>query len=346
MRIGLVGFAGSGKTTVFNTLTGLHAAAAFGGEVHLGTVKVPDTRIDVLSGIFKPKKTVYAEIVFSDIPGEHGAEQKGLSSKALQQIRDQDVLCLVLRAFPNPALEAAPDPLAELEAFHAECLFSDLAMVERRLDRAKKDKPSPGEQAAFELMKATLEQDVPLRSLTAQALDRSQLKSYGFLTDRPLLVVLNRSEQEAVQPLPETMAKRLAALHAAGMVLSASVEAEIAAMDPADQQAFLDDLGLKESALARFIHTAYGLLDLISFFTVGEDEVRAWPIRRGSNAKQAAGEIHSDLERGFIRAEVMPYEVFMKYGSEHALREAGKLRVEGKDYVVADGDILHIRFNV
>ncbi len=346
MKIGLVGFAGSGKTTVFNTLTGLHAAAGFGGEVHLGTVKVPDPRIGVLSGIFKPRKTIYAEIVFSDIPGEHGAEKKGLSSKALQQIRDQDVLALVLRAFANPAIETAPDPAAELEAFHAECLFADLAMVERRLDRAKKDKPSAGELAAFELMKATLEQDLPLRSLSAQALDRSQLRSYGFLTDRPLLTVMNRNEEEAAAPLPEAMAQRLAALHAAGMVLSASVEAEIAAMDPADQQAFLDDLGLKESALARFIHTAYGLLDLISFFTVGEDEVRAWPIRRGSTAKQAAGVIHSDLERGFIRAEVMPYEVFMKFGTEHGVREAGKLQVEGKEYVVADGDILHVRFNV
>jgi hypothetical protein len=346
MKIGLVGFAGSGKTTVFNTLTGLNVPVGFGGELHLGTVKVPDRRIDTLTGIFKPKKTIYAEIVFSDIPGEHGAEKTGLSHKALQQIRDQDVLCLVLRAFPNPALDAAPNPDADLEAFQTECLLADLGMVERRLDRAKKDKPDPAELVAFELMKATLEQELPLRSLTAQTLDRGRLSGYGFLTDRPLMVVVNRSEDEAALPLPEAMAKRLAATHSAGMVLSASVEAEIAKMDPADQAAFLEDLGLKESALARFIHTAYGLLDLISFFTVGPDEVRAWPVRRGSNARQAAGRIHTDLERGFIRSEVMPYEVFMKYGSEQALRDAGKLQIEGKDYVVADGDILNIRFNV
>jgi len=346
MKIGLVGFAGSGKTTVFNTLTGLNVPVGFGGELHLGTVKVRDQRIDTLSGIFKPKKTIYAEIVFSDIPGEHGAEKTGLSHKALQQIRDQDVLCLVLRAFPNPALEAAPNPDAELEAFQTECLLADLGMVERRLDRSKKDKPDPAELAAFELMKATLEQELPLRSLSAQALDRGRLSGYGFLTDRPLMVVVNRSEGEAAVPLPEAMAKRLAASHAAGLVLSASVEAEIATMDAADQAAFLEDLGLKESALTRFIHTAYGLLDLISFFTVGPDEVRAWPVRRGSNAKQAAGKIHTDLERGFIRAEVAPYEVFMKYGSEQALRDAGKLQIEGKDYLIADGDILNIRFNV
>ena len=346
MRIGLVGFAGSGKTTVFNTLTGLHVPVGFGGAVHLGTVKVPDQRIDTLSKIFSPKKTTYAEIVFSDIPGEHGAEQKGLSRTALQQIRDQDVLCLVLRAFPNPALETDPDPAADLETFHTEAILADLDIVERRLDRAKKDKPDPIELAAFELMKATLEQELPLRSLSAQALNRDSLKGYGLLTDRPLLIALNRSEQEAGVPVPDPLSRRLVELRAAGLVLSASVEAEIAEMDAADQAAFLNDLGLTESALARFIRTAYGLLDLVSFFTVGEDEVRAWPIRRGTKARQAAGRIHSDLERGFIRAEVIPYDVFMKYGSEQAVRDAGRLQIEGKDYTVSDGDILHIRFNV
>ena len=341
-----MGFAGSGKTTVFNTLTGLNVPVGFGGDVHLGTVKVPDGRIDQLSAIYKPKKTTYAEIVFSDIPGEHGAEHHGLSKKALQQIRDQDVLCLVLRAFPNPAIEAAADPVADLEAFETECLLSDLSAVERRLDRAKKDKPSANELAAFELMQKTLEQSLPLRSLPPEALDRAPLSSYGFLTDRPLLAVVNKSETEAAQPLGEALEHKLAAMHTGGLVLSASVEAEIAKMDAADQAAFLEDLGLEESALARFIHTAYRLLDLVSFFTVGPDEVRAWPIRRGTKARAAAGKIHTDLERGFIRAEVIPYEVFVQYGSEQAVHHAGKLQIEGKDYVVADGDILHIRFNV
>jgi hypothetical protein len=346
VKIGLVGFAGSGKTTVFNTMTGLAVPVGFGGEVRLGTVKVPDTRIDTLSGIFKPKKTTFAEIVFCDIPGEHGAEKKGLSKKALLQIREQEVICLVLRAFPNPALEAAADPVADLEAFHTECILADLEIVERRLDRAKKDKPDASEVAAFELMKATLEHERPIRSLTTEALNRDLLKGYGLLTDRPLLVALNRSEQEAAVPLPDQLGKRLPEIHAAGLVLAASVEAEIASMDAADQAAFLDDLGLTESALARFIRTAYGLLDLISFFTVGPDEVRAWPIRRGTRARQAAGKIHSDLERGFVRAEVTPYEVFMELGSEQAVMDAGRLQVEGKDYVVSDGDILHVRFNV
>jgi hypothetical protein len=327
-------------------MTGLAVPVGYGGELRLGTVKVPDERIDSLSKIFKPKKTTYAEIVFCDVPGEHGADHKGLSKKALQQIRDQDVLCLVLRAFDNPAVEGKPDPAADLEAFHAECLLADLDVVERRLDRAKKDKPDARELAAFELMKSTLEQELPIRALGEQALHRDSLRGYGFLTDRPLLVAVNRGEAEAAQPLPETLAKRIAALHGAGLALSANVEAEIAALDPGDRAAFLEDLGLKEPALTRFIRTAYGLMELISFFTVGEDEVRAWPIRRGTHARAAAGKIHSDLERGFIRAEVMPYDVFMKYGSEHAAREAGHLLLEGKDYVVKDGDILHIRFNV
>jgi GTP-binding protein YchF len=346
MKVGLVGFAGSGKTTVFNTMTGLNVPTGYGGELRLGTVKVPDERIGALSKIFLPKKTTYAEIVFCDIPGEHGADHKGLSRKALQQIRDQEVLCLVLRAFPNPALEGDPDPAADLEAFHTESLLADLDIVERRLDRTKKEKPDALELAAFEVMKTTLEHGLPLRSLPTAALNRDSLKGYGLLTDRPLLVALNRAEQEASQPMPGPLAARLTELHAAGLVLSASVEAEIASMDPADRTTFLEDLGLKESALTRFIRTAHGLLDLISFFTVGPDEVRAWPIRRGATARQAAGRIHSDLERGFIRAEVIPYAVFMQYGSEQAVKDTGRLQIEGKDYVVADGDILHIRFNV
>ncbi len=346
MRIGLVGFAGSGKTTVFNTLTGLSVPVGFGGEVHLGTVKVPDARIDKLSAMFSPKKTTFAEIIFSDIPGEHGAEHKGLSGKALQQIRDQDVLALVLRDFENPALDGDANPMGDLDAFVTECLFADLAMIERWLDRARKEKKDPHDITNFEMMKATLEAEKPLRSIPPNHLDRSKLTSYGFLTDRPLLVVLNRAEEEAAQPMPPEMSRRLEALHAAGVVLSASVEAEIAVMDPADQKAFLEDLGLAESARTRFIRGAYGLLNLISFFTVGTDEVRAWPILRGTAAKQAAGKIHGDLERGFIRAEVIAYEHFIADGSEHAAREVGHLKVEGKDYIVQDGDILHIRFNV
>lgn len=346
MKIGLVGFAGSGKTTVFNAMTGLDVPVGFGGEVRLGSVRVPDPRIDALARIFSPKKTTYAEITFCDIPGEHGAEKKGLSRRALQQIRDQEALCLVLRGFENPALEGAADPAGDLEAFHAECILADLEVVERRLERARREKANPLEIAAFELMRTALEQERPIRAIPATELHREQLRGFQLLTDKPLLVALNVDEARVAEPLPAGSAERLAVLDAAGLVLSASVESEIASLAPEDQAAFLADLGVSEPALARFIRAAYGLLDLISFFTVGEDEVRAWTIRRGTRAKQAAGRIHSDLERGFIRAEVMPYEVFMQYGSEPAVKDAGRLQVEGKEFVVSDGDILSIRFNV
>ncbi len=346
MKIGLVGFAGSGKTTVFNAMTGLEAPVGFGGEVRLGTVRVPDERIDALSGIFSPKKTTYAEMSFSDIPGEHGAEKKGLSPRGLQQIRDQEALCLVLRGFENPALESDPDPLGDLEAFHTECIFGDLDIVERRLERAKKERASAQELAVLEGAKTALEEDRPLRTVPAEELSRELLRGFGLLTDRPLLVLLNTDEGDAGQGLPPELSERIRSMGAAGMALSARVEAEIAALEPEEQQAFLEDLGLSELPLARFIRTAYGLVDLISFFTVGPDEVRAWTIRRGTKARKAAGRIHSDLERGFIRAEVIPYDVFMEHGSEQAVKEAGLLQVQGKDYVVSDADLMNIRFNV
>jgi ribosome-binding ATPase len=346
MKIGLVGFAGSGKTTVFNIMTGLDVPVGFGGEVRLGTVRVPDERIDRLSRIFSPKKTTYAEITFCDLPGEHGAERKGLSRRGLQQIRDQEALCLVVRAFDNPALDAEPDPLADLEAFHAECVLADLEIVERRIERGRKEKTNPSELAAFERMKETLESERPIRSIPVEELNRDLLRGYGLLTDRPLLVALNLDESRASEPMPSELERRIEEIGAAGLALSASVEAEIAGLAPEDQAAFLEDLGLRESALARFIRTAYGLLDLISFFTVGQDEVRAWTIHRGTRARQAACRIHSDLERGFIRAEVTPYDTFMQYGSEQAVKDAGRLQLEGKDYIVQDGDIMSIRFNV
>lgn len=346
MKIGLVGFAGSGKTTVFNTMTGLDVPVGFGGEVRIGTVRVPDERIDRLKAIFNPKKTTYAEMSFCDVPGEHGAEKKGLSAKTLQQIRDQEALCLVLRDFENPALEASPNPLADLDAFHTECVFADLEIVDKRLQRAKKEQAPPAEVAAFQVAHAALEGERPLRSIPEGEMDRAQFKGFQLLTDRALLVAVNVGEGRAATAMAPELVARIRELDAAGLVLSASVEADISTMSPADQTEFLKELGLSMSALDRFIRTAYGLLDLISYFTVGEDEVRAWTVRRGTKARRAAGKIHSDLERGFIRSEVIPYATFLEHGSEAAVKSAGKLRIEGQDYVVQDGDIMHIRFNV
>ena len=370
MKVGLVGFPGSGKTTVFNTMTGQDIPVGYGGEVRRAVVDVPDPRVQWLSALYRPKKTTFASIVFCDIPGEHGSEQRGLSTAALQQVRDQEALCLVLRGFDNPALEHAPDPAAELEAFHAECVLADLMFVERWLERARKEAKGGLEVAAFERMREALEAERPLRLVPESELDRSLLRGYSLLTDKPLLAVLNREEddpgeslpdeiEDAVpdgigealpddieEALPDEIEQALARVGAGGMSLSASLEAEIAMLEPEDQREFLRDMGLAEPALDRFIRAAYQLQDLISFFTVAGPEVRAWTIRAGTDARRAAGKIHSDMERGFIRAEVIPFEVLEEYGSEQAVKAAGRLRVEGRDYVVQDGDILRVLFNV
>jgi GTP-binding protein YchF len=342
--VGICGFPGSGKSTVFQALS--PGARVDRGGVAYGNIKVPDERVDRLAAIFKPKKTTYAEVTFCDVPGEHGAQRKSLSTRALSTIREQEALAIVLRDFANPAVEGDANPMGDLTAFSDECILADLAIVEGLLTRARKDNLPQADTDRFERMRAVLEDARPLRTLSAEELARDCLRGYQLLTDRPMLVVVNRDEDRAADPLPVDLAARIDELGAAGLALSASVEAEIAALDADDQSAFLRDLGLTEAALARFIRTAYGLLDLISFFTVGEDEVRAWTITRGMTARKAAGKIHSDLERGFIRAEVIPYEVFIEHGSEQAVKAAGLFQTEGKEYVVADGDIMNIRFNV
>ena len=346
MKFVLAGFAGSGKTTLFNAMTGLDVPVGYGGEVRVGTVRVPDPRVDVLSRACNPKKTTHATINLKDVPGEYGATAQVLSPAALQQIRDREALCLVLRDFVNPALDAAPDPLGDLRAFHDECVLSDLGIAERRLDRARKERADVQEIGAFETAVAALEEGRALRLVPRERLYRGFLKGYGLLTDLPLLAAVNVDEDRVGGPLDPELTAGIAEMGGAGMVLSARVEAEIAALDPGDQTEFLEDMGLAEPTLARFIRAAYSLMDLISFFTVGPEDVHAWTIRRGTVARAAAGRIHSDLERGFIRAEIIPYEVFAECGSEQAVKEAGRMRVEGKEYVVADGDIMYVRFNV
>jgi ribosome-binding ATPase YchF (GTP1/OBG family) len=219
-------------------------------------------------------------------------------------------------------------------------------VVEKRLERLKKEKGHERERALLERIMPELEAGRPLRVLGLGAEERTQLAGFAFLSLRPLLVVQNVAESEVAAPLPPEVASRAEAEGAEALVLSARVEAEVAELEPEDRAAFLADLGLAASARDRFIQASYGLLDLISFLTAGEDECRAWPIRRGTTALKAAGKIHSDIERGFIRAEVVRFEDFVRYGSEAKCREAGKLRLEGKDYIVQDGDIVHFRFAV
>jgi hypothetical protein len=313
--------------------------------VNLGAIKVPDPRIDALSAIYKPKKTTYAEMLFVDVPGPR-TKGSGLDGEALRALLEVDAFCLVVRGFPAPDGTPA-DPARELGDFDAELVLHDLGIVEKRLERLRREH-GKGTAPFLELerLHAHLDPGQPLRAMTWSDAEERELAHYDFLSRRPLLVVVNAAEEAAAAPAPPEVEAVARQRSAQVLALCASVEAEIAQLDPAEQPEFLQSLGLSEPARARFLRAAYALLDLISFFTVGEDEVRAWPIHRGDKAPRAAGRIHSDLERGFIRAEAMHYDDFISVGSEARARQEGKLRLEGKEYVVKDGDILNIRFAV
>jgi GTP-binding protein YchF len=351
MKIGLVGFPGAGKTTVFNALTGLSAETGFGatrGKTNLGVVKVPDTRVDALAKLYSPKKTTYAEITFSDVAATAGGggSARGLDRSVLSAMREVDALCQVVRAFADETL-GAPNPLREIQDLEAEMILADLELVEKRLERLKKEKGKPREQETLVLLKAALDGEKPLRLVDGISDDEWNIFSgFRFLTLKPLLVVLNVEESQVAAAPPSDIGAYVKERRVGLVQLSAKVEQDIAQMSTEDQKEFVTALGLTEPAKDRFIHAAFALLDLISFLTAGPDECRAWPIRRGLKAQLAAGKIHSDIERGFIRAEVIRVEDLLSLGSEGKCRDAGKLRLEGKEYIVQDGDVAHFRFNV
>lgn len=350
MKVGLVGFSGSGKTTVFNALTGLTAETGFNaarGKTNLGAVKVPDDRVLALAGLYQPKKTTFAEISFCDVAAAAaGAHGQSLDDATLRAMREVDALCQVVRGFPGAAGEPA-EPLAEAKNLEDEMNLADLILIEKRLERIRKERGKEAEIHLLERVKAGLEAGTPLRSLEGVGAEEwVSLSGYRFLTQKPLLVVLNVPESEAAAPPSADLAAHAREAGLGLVVLAGLVEMDIAQMEPEDQKEFVASLGLAEPAVGRFIRAAYALTDLISFLTAGEDECRAWPIRRGLNAHKAAGKIHSDIERGFIRAEVVRWDDLVQLGSEAKCREAGKLRLEGKDYLVHDGDVMHFRFNV
>jgi GTP-binding protein YchF len=344
MKVGLIGHRGAGKTTIFNMLTGLQAqVGGFAGkeEIHLGVIKVPDPRIDRLSQIFKPKKTTYAEIRFTDFPPNEGEENLKTNQALVTQMREVDAITLVLRAF-----DSAANPLRELTDLLTEMILADLTIVENRRSRLKKEKARPQEEAFLERCAQALESEQSLRTLQFTADEENLASGFGFLSRKPLLVIFNQAEEQAGRPLEEDYQAELDRRGLQGLALAGKVEMEIAQLDEKDRAVFLKEIGIEEPARDRFIRAAYALMDFLSFFTTGEDEVRAWTITKGTVAKKAAGKIHSDIERGFIRAEVVTYDEFIVYGSEAKCREAGKLRLEGKDYLVKDGDIIHFRFAV
>ena len=342
MKIGLVGFPRSGKSAVFGALTGLQVSTGYSSRrANVGSVKVPDPRVDALARLYAPKKAVYAEIVFTDLGAGHAGS---LDRQALNAMRGVDALCQVLRAFPDGT--QAPDPVGELRDLEAETLLADLEVVEQRVSRLRKEQYPGQELELLERIQATLEQEVALRTLALSDEQHRMLSGYGLLTLKPMLLILNVEESAIGGDPPPGLAAQVSARGLGLVTLSAEVEMDIAQMDDSEQQEFVASLGLDEPARNRFIRAAFDLIGLISMLTVGPDECRAWPIPRGSPAVKAAGKVHSDMERGFIRAEVIPWRELIERGSEAKCREAGVLRVEGKDYIVEDGDVVNVRFNV
>ena len=344
MKIGLVGYPGSGKSSVFSALTGQSVETGYGSQnkTNLGVVKVPDARVDALARLFSPRKTTYAEITFTDVGGGHG---EGIDRTALNGMREADALCQVLRAFPDAA-GAAPDPMRELTGLETETILADLELVEKRIAKLTKERTDPRELELMKRLEQSLSAETPIRAVDMSEAERKMVTGYRFLSQKPLLLVLNVPEAQASAPAPAPLAAAAAQRKLGLVVLSAQVEMEIAQLPAAEQAEFLASLGLTEPATSRFIHAAFELIDLVSMLTAGPDECRAWPIQRGTPAPRAAGKIHSDIERGFIRAEVCRWDDLVALGSEARCRDAGKLRIEGKDYVVQDGDVVNFRFNV
>ncbi|PID56623.1 redox-regulated ATPase YchF [candidate division KSB3 bacterium] len=362
MKAGIIGLPRCGKTTLFNVLTGRNVQTGgygVGSEPNIGTVKVPDERIDALSTMFAPKKTTYAVVEYVDVSGlaKGSVQDAGMASRFLAHIRNVDALIHVVRTFESktvPMPEGGIDPAGDIDALKLELILSDLAIVEKRIERLETDIHKKGEKTQehelrlMQRIKDCLEHEQTIRDLEVTVDEARLLRGYQFLSRKPMLIVLNIGEDHIgdTEKYRELIARN-AAQGMPTLALSAAIESEIAQLDSQeDIQTFMDAIGIQEPGLTRLIRVSYELLGLISFFTVGKDEVRAWTIQHDTKASQAAGTIHSDLERGFIRAEVIHYDDLMKYGSIAKTKQHGAFRVEGRDYIVVDGDIINVRFNV
>ncbi|MCL2498571.1 MAG: redox-regulated ATPase YchF [Symbiobacteriaceae bacterium] len=358
MKVGLIGLPLSGKTTLFNLLCGSNAATSsfFSGrsEANFGIAKVPDPRLDWLGELYHPRRTVYAQIEVTDLPGlYHGERSSGNSF--LQAVRQVDALVHVARAFAGNVehVDGSVNFMRDVDKVQVELLIADLDLIERRLQRIISGKKVTPEQKAemglLEACREALEKEQPLATIGLTPAEELTLSHYGFFTQLPQLLVLNLDEKQLRQgncPGQEEVEQWAQERGFTVLTVSAALEEEIARLPASERTPFLQDLGVTSPGAARLAQGMYALLNLISFFTVGEDEVKAWTIRAGLDAKRAAGKIHSDLERGFIRAETAAYNDLYAHGSMAKLREKGLLRLEGKDYIVKDGDIMNIRFNV
>ena len=354
MRLGIIGLPNSGKTTIFNALTGstLPTGAATTGqfEVHTAVVNVRDPRVDKLSAMYRPRKTIYAQVTYVDIGGlEKGIAEGGLKGQLRSELAQLDGFLHVLRAFKDenvPHPYETVDPQRDLDTIDGEFLLSDLVAVETRLEKLAEELKRKGravelainaETEVLNRLKAALEESTPLRDLGLTEAEIKPLRGYGFMTLKPALVVLNSDEASKDATLTYN--------HQQSSVvnLQGKIEAELSQLSPEDAVMFMEEYGISELSAAKVIHLSYQLMSIQSFFTVGEDEVRAWSVPIGATAPEAAGAIHSDLQKGFIRAEVMAYDDLIAGGSEAALKASGKFRLEGKEYVVKDGEIVHIR---
>ena len=366
LELVVTGLPQSGKTTVFNALT--RATAATGGfssgedEPNLATVKVPDDRLTVLTEMFNPRRTVPAEVQYYDVAGlAKGVSQQGMSGRLLGYLSQAAALVHVVRAFQDdsvPHPEQSVDPLRDIETLQMELTFSDLALIERRLVRIKEQvnklrgterENTEKEGLILQQLQETLEAGGAVRDVDLAPEDERLIRGFGFLTGKPILVLINVDESQLGQQIEDLLAKAREQFGRKGLAIDAlagKIEAEIAQLDSDDATLFLADMGIQQVSRERVIRLSYDLLGLISFFTVGEDECRAWTVRLGTPAVHAAGEIHSDIERGFIRAEIVSYDELVGAGGWPEARKAGTLRREGKTYVMQDGDVVHFLFNV
>lgn len=362
MKLGILGPPQSGKTTLFAALTRGQAdsASSRGEKVHLGSVKVPDGRLDALRDMYQPKKFTPAKVDYVDAPPVEtapGRAERGALA-ALAALRDVDAFVLVVRAFSDPAVphfRETIDPARDASWLVSELLLEDLAVVERRIDRIEKSlkvgkKPEdPAEYDALKMVKEALENERPASSVPLNKQQERSLRGFRLLSASPWILVVNADDEamkKGEEALVAPVLAKLAEPRPPVIALSAKTEAELATLSDDDAKEFMQVLGIREPGLTRMIHLSYGALGLLSFFTVGPDEVRAWTVRDGALAPEAAGAIHSDLERGFIRAEVISYDDLMKSGALNKAKDQGLLRTEGKDYRVRDGDILNVRFSV